>query len=348
MPRTLALLAICASFGFAIDSADLNPMQLGDTRTFDVQSPSGIRPLIVMEVTQMFGNWAQVSNHPLTNGSGWFRNANRDEIVQWVGGHRETIIETDAGLNHGWSFASTNQCHTTNWAQLVDENLTLTTAAGTFSNCRVYNITGNCRGAGVTQMIMAPGVGLVGWDEYSLLGPIEFRLKEATIGGVQYPVPFQSLAFAAVTDKRVYTQGGGAPGSTPTTATISVQAELRNQTSQDFQFWQSGKEFDVTLTEAGSTVPVTTWSLGKFFHKALIQKTLAAGDTMTWQVSLPAANDAGQRLNGEYILRFWLIGQGVNGYAAELPIKILFAPTPVPTPVPLAPAVATPSLIGNP
>lgn len=345
--RTFGLLAICASLSFAIDSADLNPMQLGDTRTFDVQSPSGIRPLVVMEVTQAFGSWAQVSNHPFTNGSGWFRNA-PDAIVQWVGGHSETLIETDASLNHGWSFASTNQCHTTNWAQLVDENLTLTTAAGTFSGCRVYNITGNCRGAGVTQLIMAPGVGLVGWDEYSLLGPIEFRLKEANIGGVQYPAPFPSLAFGAVTDKRVYTQGGGAPGSTPTTATISVQGELRNQSAQDFQFWQSGQEFDVTLTPAGSTTPVTTWSLGKAFHKALIQKTLAAGATMHWQVSLPAANDAGQRLHGEYTLRFWLLGQGVAGFAAELPIKILLAPTPVPTPLPVAPAIATPALIGSP
>ncbi len=339
--RTLVGLALVASFAHAIDSVDLNPLHLGDTRTFHVDHPQGIRPLVVIDVTQSFGSWYKVENHPLTDGSAWFTNNDPDAIAQWVQGHAEVIIETDAALHHSWSFSSTNSCHTTTHAQLVDTQATYVTPAGTFSGCYVYDIQGNCRGAGVTQIVMAPGVGLVGWDAYHLLGTIEMRLMSATVGGQTYPQTFPSLAFEGTTDRPVYTHGGGAPGSPPTSATITVQGKLSNNLSQDFDFWQSGQELEVTVTAVGGSAPVYTWSLGRVFHKALQQKTLPAGDAYTWQVSFPAETDAGQRLLGSYTLRIELRGTGVRGFAAEVPIRVLVPPTPVPVPVPVAPAAVS-------
>lgn len=153
--------------------------------------------------------------------SDWYRYANTQSgqevtsrIVQDLGGWRlwdqfggmgQTWVYT--GDDHDWFFIWNGQTYSlvgnlsgtagesrsvdlppclTGTATIAQSNASLTTAAGTFSDCTEVTFQGgNCADAGVTSIWFAKDVGIVQWSEQNFIGAQTYSLTAAQVGGVQ-------------------------------------------------------------------------------------------------------------------------------------------------------------------
>lgn len=81
-----------------------------------------------------------------------------------------------------WTRRDVNICDDQREALLNSRNETIVTPAGTFTDClRVEYLHGQCADAGLVTEWFAPDVGLVKWEEFSILGLVTWELEETDL-----------------------------------------------------------------------------------------------------------------------------------------------------------------------
>ncbi len=297
------LLGMMATAAMA-DAHGLFPMEQGDYFVFEATHPSGMETLERFDVVENYYGWRRWNGHPF--GAGWFITTDR-WFVKWVG-RAEGLIDADAQLYDHWPVETPDPCLGANSdISLQRTGFTLQTRAGTFQDCQSYEVAGTCADAGLSTLTVAPGVGIVRYTESTIAGPVVHELIEASVGGVQYPLPAPRFHVAGATDKAVYTHYQ-LPSGQVSVAEIAVELTVGNDSTEDLPVRFSGNyRYDFTLAPLNDPDnPVTTWSHGKAFTKNLVFTDLAAGDELTYRDVLPARDDNGVLLPaGLYVLRGW-------------------------------------------
>ncbi len=143
---------------------------------------------------------------------------------------------------------------------------------GSFDNARELRFApGICADTGTTQELFVPGLGLVRRTVTSFLGPKQFDLVYAQIGGVTYLSDAQ-ITFAL--SLNVF------PGERETT-TLSPRLVLTNRSGADLVLdFLSGQRYDFRLLDAAGDV-MYTWSSTRLFPAVLGQELIR--NERVWQ-----------------------------------------------------------------
>ncbi len=283
---------------------DLHVMRDGDTKIFT----GGNGTSRTIEGIDDYYGWTRMSGHPL--GDGWYRNYTSSGdtwITQWTGA-LEGVIKVNASVGESWGVAALDQCLQNGTVTLQSTGNTLYVPAGTFDDCKTYTFVGNCNDAGPQSMTFAPGVGVISWIESSIAGPVRYDLESATIGGTQYPAPFEGVKISTRLDRTSYTEGS--------TQKIRITAKLINETSATVDLHHSsGKMFDVTIAPLNDPQNILAqWSYGRFFTMAFVHRAVAAGDTLTYTIEMDLQDNQDVDLPaGTYLLHWYSTGGAYGG-----------------------------------
>ncbi|WP_018691735.1 BsuPI-related putative proteinase inhibitor [Algicola sagamiensis] len=190
---------------------------------------------------------------------------------------------------------------------------------------RVYfNLQEACRGSGLNSAWFDREIGLVQWTvtagRYQLRTDY-YQLVRANIDNKNYP--HQQYGNIDV-NAQFPAQHIKYPDIREITATLSVT----NHQSGDVQFkYGTGYPVEMEILDINGNV-LNRWSDGKSFFTILPPRTLPAGDTMDYQLTIPVRDDQGIALDtGVYEIRMTYMGQLVGEdelphYKVTAPIKV--------------------------
>ncbi len=161
------------------------PMSPGDEWIFDV-SPGGAK--VTMTVVQTRDAWARLDGFPY--GTGWWKS---DGSTIWVlEGTAARVLDASVGVGN-WSISQARHlpCFNRGAAfELVEDQATVSTPAGTFRQCRIFKSRlSPCSDGGYTALELCPGIGLTRYTERWIGGSRTGALVRATVDGKVYPEP---------------------------------------------------------------------------------------------------------------------------------------------------------------
>ncbi len=301
MRSAVGVLSLLA--GLCLAGPDLHVMRDGDAKVF--QSSIGQREL---KGVANSGSWTKLEGHPL--GDGWFRNYSSGGdswIIQWRG-YYEGLIKTNAAAGESWNIDANDACLQPAVATMASVGSTVTVPAGTFDDCVMVTFVGNCADGGTQSVTFAPDVGIIAWTEQSIMGPRTFELQSAQIGGAVYPVPFEGIKVSTRLNDVAFQAGP--------TARIEISGAIINDSPDAVTLiHSSGQLYDATITDLnGSGMILSQWSHGRFFTMAFVNKTIAPGDTLSYDFSMDVKDNAGNNLPaGTYVLTWWSTGNKAFG-----------------------------------
>ncbi len=190
---------------------------------------------------------------------------------------------------------------------LAQKNVTVQTAAGTFSSCILLTLIGNCNDAGVTSITFAPGIGIVQFTEDNIAGEVRQDFARGTVNGASYPqTPSAGLKVCAYTDAYEYWIDMEPPGPNPPTS-LYASIEVTNTTGADIpHIFNSGQSFEIVVRNGANAI-VSRWSRGRYFTMAFRNDTLNQGETWTFGGSVTLTDDSGNALpSGDYTVEIYV------------------------------------------
>lgn len=128
------------------------------------------------------------------------------------------------------------------------------------------------------------------------------------------PQTIAGLDVTFATDKDSY-QLAAADSGTATAATFTLT--MKNTTAQPVNLeFNNGQSFDFTVEKDGQAV--WQWSHGQMFTQAVMQMTLAAGETKTYTAQWNLKNNDGQAVAaGSYSVKGWVTGHLQPGQSGQ-------------------------------
>lgn len=328
------LMSLALIFAAAPAFADVYvPYQEGDTATFVNTRFGGETTL---EILRTSGNWKRYSNFAGL-GELWVwshPDANRSYVYSSAIGNYQLLADFDGrvGAVNRIDVGSCNQ----GTATLAGFE-TVTVPAGTFADCALLTLTGNCADGGVGTIWLAPGVGVVKWAEGNIIGTVSHELSSASIGGVAYPKPSGITVEASFpTSSTFINMQPGIIGTPRPAKTLNLKLKVTNNTDRELTYtFGSGQGFEIELIDAKGKV-VSRWSRGRFFTLALVQRSLAPGESMSFGGEVELTDDQGAALpEGAYTMRIYAAtlssafnsdhAEGADPLGARAPLRISYA-----------------------
>ncbi|MCA9670423.1 MAG: hypothetical protein KC503_32730 [Myxococcales bacterium] len=161
----------------------LQPLHAGDYWIYQAQSISGETQQHVVRVTDVAGGWYRVDGHPIV-GDAWM--AHTAGSVVYFAGAVLVVLDGSATVGSSWTCAASPYDVT---LTLLSTSAAVSTPAGGFANALFYGAVTAAADAGLTSLVVAPGVGIVKYTTLTTAGALTYRLLRARVDGVDYPRP---------------------------------------------------------------------------------------------------------------------------------------------------------------
>lgn len=294
----------------------LQPLAVGDVRTYHNASAFGATQQVRTEVQRNSGPWYRFDNF-LNQQDQWVAlYQNRLYLFDANVGRVVRLFDFNAQVGDSWQVDFSGQFGAGASMQLAATDETVAVGAGTFRDCYrfVFTPPPGVADAGWGSIWFAPDVGVVKWTQQSFAGPVVFELDTATIGGVQYPQPVPATGGVTVSltmDHYEYTFSPLTP-----IANIYATAKLTVVNASGLPIdvtYNSGQTFDIQLIDSqGHTVWV--WSANKAFIQILRQEQIQGTFEVSDSIPLPLQDE-------DYTVRMYLTAQG-RAFEATAPIRV--------------------------
>lgn len=252
-----------------------------------------------MRVLDSYGDGWQKFSSFLGAGERWVWTQAGSEVVYLYNSERranEKLVNFADAVGKRYS-VKVDVC--TNSALLAEKNLNLSTVAGAFKNVVRMEFSGNCADAGITQAWFAPAVGLVQWEEQSIMGPVLFTLARGVIGGKHYPVP--ALQVVADLPRSHLIMNGN--------RNVTAGLTVINNSNSDLSFrFDGGQEFEISLLTLDGEV-LNTWGANKRFTQGEHAVVIKANSSHYFGGEIAIQGVDGEALDiGTYLLRIEMKG----------------------------------------
>ncbi len=137
---------------------------------------------VTARIQQVYGNWRLWSQFGGL-GPTWVYTADGYDYFWVWNGTTYQLIANLSGREGEARDADLNSCNSGR-ITVAGRNLQVTTPAGTFNDVTEIRFSGSpCADAGVGSIYFARGVGVIGWTETTIMGPVTHSLRIANIGG---------------------------------------------------------------------------------------------------------------------------------------------------------------------
>ena len=172
------------------------------------------------------------------------------------------------------------------------KNQTLRTPAGTFNDVLRLDVASQCRDAGTTAIWFAPDVGVIRWEELTIVGPVRYTFTSGTVEGIDYPIQRPApltITFAPDRDSiwlNLMPAIGG-PRQHDTSVTTRLTVANTGDRQIDLQY-RSGQRFDIVVEDDNGNV-VAQWAANKRFTSATATVAVKPGEEVSYEgtVRLP-------------------------------------------------------------
>ena len=272
-----------------------------------------------VQVIDSYGDGWQKFSRFLGQGERWVWTRADSEVIYVYNNERranEKLVSFADPVGKHYS-VTLDSCTTS--ATLAEKNLSLDIAAGAFRNVVRMEFSGNCADAGVKQAWFAPEVGVVQWEEQSIMGPVVHVFARGAVAGKQYPVPALQLIADLPRAHQVLANGSN----------INAGLTAVNNSASDMTLrFASGQEFEISLLSLSGEL-LNSWGANKRFIQAEHDVVIKAGGSHYFGGELALAALSGEALDvGTYLLRIELKG-------SHAPKATAFAPEALKVEAPL-------------
>ncbi len=263
-----------------------------------------------VQVLDAYGDGWQKFSRFLGHSERWVWTRADSEVIYVYNGERranEKLVSFADPVGKRYSVALDSCTHA---ATLAEKNLNLTTTAGTFRQVIRMEFSGNCADAGIKQAWFAPEVGVVQWEEQSIMGPVVHVFARGAVAGKPYPVPALQLVADLPRSHLVL----------PTDGRINAGLTLRNNSNSDLRLrFGSGQEFEISLLTLSGEV-LTSWGANKRFVQGEHEVLIKAGASHYFGGELELQSLSTEALDvGTYLLRVELKGSHAPEASAFVP-----------------------------
>ena len=272
-----------------------------------------------VQVLDSYGDGWQKFSRFLGQGERWVWTRADSEVIYVYNNDRranEKLVSFADPVGKRYS-VTLDSC--TTGATLAEKNLSLDTAAGAFRNVVRMEFSGNCADAGIKQAWFAPEVGVVQWEEQSIMGPVVYAFARGAVAGKQYPVAALQVIADLPRAHQVLVNGGS----------INAGLTVVNNSASDMTLrFSSGQEFDISLLNLSGEV-LNSWGANKRFIQAEHEVVIKAGGRHYFGGEIDLTALSGEALDvGTYLLRIELKG-------SHAPTATAFAPEALKVEAPL-------------
>ena len=275
---------------------------------------------VKVEVIESQGeSWKKYSNF-LNQGERWlWTRSDSNQVITTDFNQVELFVDFDAPVNKVYDL-NWNSCVQT--AQITEKNKSMSLGNKRLSDVVEISFAGDCRDAGLTKAWVAPRLGVIAWEELSIMGNIKYTAVEIKLG-----------------DSLMKTSESVAVNSSFSSQTLNLSSNeefegyihLTNNTSSPISFtFASGHIFDIDLVDENNQV-VAQWSDGLYFTQALKKITIEAGESIDFGGKLKMTEEKKSQLTeGIYKIKVRLKGYYTNqmqitdemSYSVEAPIYL--------------------------
>ena len=263
-----------------------------------------------VQVVDAYGDGWQKFSQFLGRGERWLWTRADSEVIYVYNNERranEKLVNFADPVGKRYS-VTLDSCTTS--ATLAEKNLNLSTAAGTFRQVIRMEFSGNCADAGLKQAWFAPEVGVVQWEEQSIIGPVVHVFTRGTVAGKPYPLPALQLIADLPRAHLVL----------PSDGRINAGLTLQNNSNSDLTLrFGSGQQFEISLLTLDGEV-LTTWGANKRFVQGEHELVIGAGSSRYFGGELLLQSLSTEVLDvGTYLLRVELKGSHAPEASAFVP-----------------------------
>lgn len=327
MSRILLALSCLAVLSGPAALADAShfPIHVGDAWVYESRHPVGSTAEIQVTVDRTSGQWFHLDR--FLGAARWVL-PYKDRLYVWDG-HYVRLVDFAAAVGTTFKIDLSGGICNQATLTLAEKGASVRTPAGAFDDCIRVDWRTNCADAGVISQWYSPAVGLVRWTESNFAGQVDVVLKRATIDGQQFPDPNATAAGVSVCltlDRYDYFQNRmPVIGPTPRPVTVvKARFAITNNTGSALTFhFRSSQKHDLMIVDSKGTT-LWTWSANKRFMMALTRHELAPGDTWVIEEEIPIDVAGGFLPQGEYLLRFTLVGEDKR-FQAMAPFRVSYA-----------------------
>jgi hypothetical protein len=190
-------------------------------------------------------------------------------------------------------------------AKIESREAKIKTPAGEWENALHVSFEPSCADAGLTNMYIVPGVGIVAYEASSIAGPVKYELIYTRTGSGVAEAP--QTAFTVALDSPTYKAGERVD--------LLIRLTLRTTEPVTLTF-PSGQRFDARVwNDKGQAV--YSWSADKLFAAVFSTQRVGPGErTSAFVANVPNLGP------GRYVLEAWLATQS-REYVGTVGFEVL-------------------------
>ncbi|WP_223669641.1 BsuPI-related putative proteinase inhibitor [Kangiella shandongensis] len=243
-------------------------------------------------------HWKQYSNF-LGKKNAWLWVSSDGQQLYWKNddGSKQLLVDFDDTIGTKYDVQIGGCTHS---ATLAQKGGTVTSSAGQFEDAVQLSFSGYCFDEGLESAWFVPQIGLVRWNQDSILGSVAFELQHAKVDGMTVP-NHKGLELTA--------QFPSEPIIGGQQSTVEAYITLRNHSERTVSLdFRSGQTFDIYLYDEHDQL-VQQWSRDRMFTQALQTIDIQPGEVKRFGDEVELIDQNGKPLDiGTYRLKVEIVG----------------------------------------